>query len=639
MRRATDLLIVGSIIGCMIGVSDMLPFVETMAHAADRSSQPKSFRQPGRLGSFGYAAIGAKTSPSLAYIMGTVKDDKGAPLVGAVVALFEGQPRGKEIKSVKTDLKGRFITDILPGIYKLRAVADGFKPVLTRISIERPHRFQYDFALKRTDTAVQKRGDKDDYRWTAMASPRSVMNWQDGVPIEEYDVIESDLEFLEEAATETKRTIRVQHGMVQMAATSRAFSKGRGDASSYTTNFALAGNIGDDIEMVMIGQKGFGASAPQRLSAIASLRPVDNIHLTASFGYGRMILQQFSENNLLVSNDLTDLNEFNDRKIEQISTSVLASTQVAGPLLVIYGFDYSRFIKNTGGQNDSLLPRIALQYSPISKTKVNAALTPATSFNDGELESFNSEDIQTYFQNNTKDIAFSGNRPVQDKSRRFEVGLERAMRNGQSVIEASAFYDVISGHGVGILEFPLDNSPATDEALQQIAHNVTAMNGAARGIRFMYKHTLNSHISASIGYSYGRGSYINNLALMRVADPISDVAPGDIFKGGYFQVGTAKVDVDFPKRTGTHISTVIRFSPDAVVFAVDPFAGRMSVFDPNINIYVTQDLPNFGLPLRWQALVDLRNLLNENIGTDDGSGKVLLARTHRIVRGGLAFRW
>jgi hypothetical protein len=65
----------------------------------------------------------------------------------------------------------------------------------------------------------------------------------------------------------------------------------------------------------------------------------------------------------------------------------------------------------------------------------------------------------------------------------------------------------------------------------------------------------------------------------------------------------------------------------------------MSVYDPNINIYVTQELPNFGLPVRWQAIVDARNLLDQETGVDDGTIQFIATRSRRSVRTGLAFRW
>ena len=225
-----------------------------------------------------------------------------------------------------------------------------------------------------------------------------------------------------------------------------------------------------------------------------------------------------------------------------------------------------------------------------------------------------------------------GRSPILDRSQRFETGFERVFGEGNSSIEASAFYDMISGHGVGVLALPLESSPEMQQTFQQVANQVAAMNGAARGVRLMFNRRLNEHVTTSFGYSFGRGERFNNVAL-------ESITPGRLFRGGFFQVAAAKLDLDFSHRTGTRVSTVIRLSPSAVVFAIDPFAGRMSVYDPNINIYVTQDLPNFGLPVRWQAIVDARNLLDQPVSVEDGSVQLIATRVRRSVRGGLAFRW
>jgi hypothetical protein len=148
----------------------------------------------------------------------------------------------------------------------------------------------------------------------------------------------------------------------------------------------------------------------------------------------------------------------------------------------------------------------------------------------------------------------------------------------------------------------------------------------------IFNRRINSHVTASAGYSFGRGSRLNGL-------PVSELAPSQLFRGGFFQVATAKLDIDFSEQTGTRVSTVIRLSPSAVVFAIDPFAGRMSVYDPNINVYVTQELPSFGLPMRWEALVDVRNLLNQGLGAEEGGLQLASVRARRTMRGGLAFRW
>ena len=204
--------------------------------------------------------------------------------------------------------------------------------------------------------------------------------------------------------------------------------------------------------------------------------------------------------------------------------------------------------------------------------------------------------------------------------------------DGKASLETSAFYDIVSGHGVGVLAVPLEASPATQEAMQQVAHQVAAMNGAARGMRFMSARHVNEYVTVSAGYSAGFGSRFGST-------PLTRLTPARVFTNGFFQVAAAKLDLDFTRKTGTRVSTVVRLSPSAVVFAIDPFAGRMGVYDPNINVYVTQELPNFGFPVRWEALVDLRNLLNQTQSADDGAPLLLATRSQRAVRGGLAFRW
>jgi carboxypeptidase family protein len=568
--------------------------------------------------SSGLSPARVEASPSLALVTGTVKDEHGLPLYGAIIALLQPQPRGKEIISVRTDSRGRFAANIAPGIYRLRATAEGFVArILPRVNIDRPIQVKYDFQLKRTDTLVQKRGDSDDYRWIARSAPRQVLNLREE-EVEENagatDSAESD-----EPANTNSFTQSI-HGMAQLVAVGSAY---RGDPGSnfFGTNFAFSGTLPGNVEMALIGQKGMGQSAPNRLTAIASMRPNDKQQFTAAIGYG-----QFQYRSGLSG-------AFDENSLEQLSVSAIGTWQVFRPLLLIYGFDYSGFTGPATGQSDSVLPRFALQYAPSSRLRLNAAVTPGSGQYSSAPESFNSENIQASFEDAPPEVAISDSAvPIPDRSRRFETGIERTFGNGSSAVEASAFYDLISGHGVGVLALPLEASPETQATMQRVAYHVTAMNGAARGIRILFRRNLDDHLTASIGYSFGRGSRFNNLA----TEPES---PADLFRGGFFQVATAKLDLDLKQETGTRISTVIRLSPSAVVFAIDPFAGRMSVYDPNINIYVTQDLPSFGLPVRWQALIDLRNLLDRANGIEDGNLNIIAARARRTVRGGLAFRW
>ncbi len=605
---------------------------------------------PGIAVSPGFQPLSVEAAPALAFVSGTVRDEGGQPLTGAVVALLEATFNGREIKSVRTDSDGKFMASITPGAYRLRAAADGFKPVLARVLLDRSAKLNYDFALKREDTLVEKRGDSDDYRWIGRSVPRHVLHLD-----EAGDVRTTQTVAIEDGNKEFRPYFR---GMVQLLAVNSFASRMGSEPAFYGTNFAIAGSFGGNFEMAVIGQRGSGMLAPQRVEAIATMRPWNSHQITASVGYGQMPFAKRMNGEIegmidvdpgagagphtvqhMVQNAGTSAMTPNrlpvSRRragtIDQLSLSAVGQWQVFQPLLVIYGFDYARFVGSTSSQRESILPRLAFQFSPSARLRLNAAVTPGASRSRLAPETFGTEDIQASFETHAPEIGF-GSEPMLDRSRRFEFGFERIFGDGSSSLEVSAFYDVVAGHGIGVLALPLEASEETQAAFRQVASQVESMRGAARGVRVMYARHLGDQVTASFGYSFGRGSRLNDAYL-------NDVSPAHLLRNGFFHVATAKLDLDFSEQTGTRVSTVVRLSPDAVVFAIDPFAGQMSVYDPNINIYVTQELPNLGLPFRWEALIDIRNLLNQLNGVDDGSVHLVSSRSYRTVRGGLAFRW
>ena len=158
--------------------------------------------------------------------------------------------------------------------------------------------------------------------------------------------------------------------------------------------------------------------------------------------------------------------------------------------------------------------------------------------------------------------------------------------------------------------------------------SVANQEGSARGVRVMYSHRFNKVWSASAGYSFGRGQKLNS-------DGITN--PADLFSNGFFQTAALQVEGDWS--TGTHVQTVFRFSPQATVFAVDPFAGRLAVYDPSLSIQITQDLPTFGLPVRAMAVIDARNLLDVQSRTNNGETALELGPNARSLRGGISVRF
>src|SRR5205823_5753762 len=158
--------------------------------------------------------------------------------------------------------------------------------------------------------------------------------------------------------------------------------------------------------------------------------------------------------------------------------------------------------------------------------------------------------------------------------------------------------------------------------------NVANQNGSARGMRVVYSRRLNHVWSASAGYSFDRGQKLS-------ASGIND--PSDLFSNGFFQTAAVQLAGDWS--SGTHVQTVFRFSPQAMVFAIDPFAGRLAVYDPSLSVQITQDLPTFGLPLRAQAIIDARNLFDFQTRAGYGDTLLEVGSTRRSFRGGILFRF
>ena len=92
-------------------------------------------------------------------------------------------------------------------------------------------------------------------------------------------------------------------------------------------------------------------------------------------------------------------------------------------------------------------------------------------------------------------------------------------------------------------------------------------------------------------------------------------------------------------KTGTNVKTIFRLSPQATVFAIDPFQGRLAIYDPSLSILVTQNLPTLGFPFHAEAVVDARNLFGFQTGVSGEEGTLRMNSQGRMLRGGILVRF
>ncbi|MCC6328706.1 MAG: hypothetical protein IT174_09325 [Acidobacteria bacterium] len=209
-----------------------------------------------------------------------------------------------------------------------------------------------------------------------------------------------------------------------------------------------------------------------------------------------------------------------------------------------------------------------------------------------------------------------------NKSSRFEVGVERVLDN-KSSIEANVFFDATMSRGVGLANIPLGTLETA--AFQEVTGN---QQGGAQGLRLVYSRRFNGQFSAAAGYSLGVGQKLSEAGISN---------PADLFENGVFQSFFGQFEADL--RTGTSVKTIFRLSPQATVFAIDPFQGRLAIYDPSLSVLVTQNLPTLGLPFHAEAIVDARNLLGFSTGITGDEGSIKLNGQQRALRGGILVRF
>ena len=113
-----------------------------------------------------------KGARGLATIAGTVRDNRGAPLAGAVIQLIrEG---AKIVRQTRSAADGSFSAKIPAGRYSLRALADGFSEVFfSSVSVSPSEEIIYRFNLEPVGsgrTLVEQHADRDSAKWRLRAA-------------------------------------------------------------------------------------------------------------------------------------------------------------------------------------------------------------------------------------------------------------------------------------------------------------------------------------------------------------------------------------------------------------------------------------------------------------------------------------
>ncbi len=545
---------------------------------------------------------------NLGIIKGIVRDDSGQAIADAYVSIFRVGTT-KLLKQVRSAADGSFLAKIIPGTYTVLAVAEGFNATTVReVEVSRAGEINYGFNLVRSgagNTLPEKRLDRNSVKWRLRSAQnqRSIYQHQDGkAPIvEDQSAAETDSTGEAAAAADSQAEIKSRRSQAIV----ETYFANNNNGSFTALNFATLVPLNENTEVVFAGQTG-SKNAPQRFETGLKTRLNDRHQLNLKTSVGSFGKIKSADR---------------EETLGQLSFQALDEFTVKNGVILVVGFDYSRFVG--AGDDFSLSPRFGLQFDANAKTRFRTAYTEKTEEKDwthaAELENTS---IAFTEPQAIEDFTLVNGKPRLNKSRRLEFGVERVLDNRSSV-EANVFFDATPGRGVGFLSLPFQSLGNDD-----LTHLTGTQQGAAQGLRVVYSRRLSNILSASAGYSFGSGQKISETAISN---------PSELFENGIFQSFYGQINASL--KTGTNVKTIYRLSPEATVFAIDPFQGRLAIYDPGLSIFVTQTLPNLGLPIRAEAIVDAKNLFDFQTNVSNSEGSLRLNSQHRTLRGGILVRF
>ncbi|HEV2904870.1 MAG TPA: carboxypeptidase-like regulatory domain-containing protein, partial [Pyrinomonadaceae bacterium] len=422
----------------------------------------------------------------LATVSGTVRDNRGLPLSGVLIQIIREGAK-KVVKEARTAADGSFSAKIPAGRYSLKAVAAGFSEVLfSSVTVTPSAEIAYRFNLEPLGagrTYPEQRSDRDSAKWRLRSAQaqRSIFQANEGTDttvaaVESEAATDDEVSVVNAAADESDKSNTRPQGVVEAY-----FAGSNPLGSSYQgLNFAVALPASESIDFIFAGQTGTGA-APQRFQAAARVRLNDRHRLGVTAGGAKV--QTFGA--------MAD--KFAQGNLGQMSVRAVDEWIVRDGFVVVLGMDYSRFFG--AGNEASFTPRLAVQFDATARTTVKVSYANVADSGDVQSVATFESGNAVFKRPTTQPVAYVGGRAVMARSRRFEIGLERELSN-RSNVEATAFVDMTSGRGVGLLAMPA-SAFSGDNASALIS--VANQEGSARGVRIVYSNRLNHVWNASAG--------------------------------------------------------------------------------------------------------------------------------------------
>ncbi|MBI4456125.1 MAG: carboxypeptidase regulatory-like domain-containing protein [Acidobacteria bacterium] len=390
------------------------------------------------------------------------------------------------------------------------------------------------------------------------------------------------------------------------------------------TNFAYSQDFPGRMHYVFSGQMISGEDSLWKVRNSARYEVGGNQSLEMSLGYTR--LASSSSQPIY----LTDLNRLGQDS-RWTSSAASARTLALGlrhewspdeTIRLEYGVEMDHF--RAASSRTFLSPALRANWKAWAGGEVVARVMSKYSTRYNTLRLPNGSDVEV---GDSIHLTKVGNTVRVGTSRRYEIiGLQEW---GPARGEFSVFRDQLCG-GAPYLLYLLSDPARKDIVVQSLPLTYSVQQGIRAGVTGG-SDTLNYAVDYVYGTALGFDESVST------AKSVSEAMKIHRYHGVMGRVqGTVP-------RLHTVVAGMVRIVPGKPVTTVDQFNDTWNISNQSVNFFLRQVIPFpdlLGFSPRLEALLDLRNVLNQDVGTvHTETGDFVLVRNPRSVRGGISLNF
>ncbi|MGI8784092.1 MAG: carboxypeptidase regulatory-like domain-containing protein [Acidobacteriota bacterium] len=553
-------------------------------------------------------------------LRGVARDEKGIAVANLLFSILRSDvPEAPEIFTARTDKRGGFrVLNLTPGDYLIRIKNSQFKPLsATRFQLRSGQSLNFTLVLQQlVDLLPEQKGKNLDIKTILRTSSdnRMILRNTPGATGSE-----------PAASAFTGQNAALQ--WYSAAPLSGSFFALPGEAQGMATNFAVSQSLPGLATYTFAGQLNSGNDSIWKVRNFVSQPIGDRSELQVALGFSRVSYDQPSLSMLANPGRLSEATSFLDAVgiVKNLSLSVHNAVRVADPLRLVVGLDIDQLKSRT--TRSFINPHLEVEYTPTDSTLIYSLVTSRRSSQSNSVPLPSGETVSladSFHMSKIRDrLHFGG-------MRYYEAGASQRIGDSDW-LEVAGFYTDAYGETSPFLALLGTAANRTSSVLfldQRLARS--------RGTRFSYRHKFLPELSTKLSYAMTRAAGLDTAGSVETFDP---ARIADLTRRGRFHSLTAQMDAHLSP-THTHLTAIVRVVPGKPIGTVDPFTDTYDVGNQGVNLFIRQMIPfpdMLGFSPRLEALLDLRNALNDDLGPlQTRQGQVVFVKNPRSIRGGLS---